>query len=257
MVTYVLIPPLGHDSQFYAPLKKLMSAHEVVCLDYPYLDASFGWQEGELIEKLAQYFASKMATYQKIEIIGVSLGATISLRIKEILGEKIDHLHLISSGGHKVASFRKEMILSHLRDLGAEDFLIKSLEVSSTEEFDKSDFKSHFHQTQIWAREYWDYYTKKLWSKDNAHKARTALCELVRASVEVNFEHLLERFQDHLSIIWADQDKVFSMRFYEKFKSRAPRARFYLLANVGHFSPLETPERILHILEGYEKPSAI
>lgn len=234
-----------------------MEAHEVVCLDYPYLDAGFAWSEGNLIENLAQYFASKIETYLKVEIIGVSLGATISLRIKEILGEKIHHLHLISSGGHKVASFRKEMILTHLRDLGQEEFLLKSLEVGSSEDFDKSDFKSHFHQTQNLAQDYWDYYTKKLWSKKNAQQAQMALCELVRASVEVNFEHLLERFQDHLSIIWADQDKVFSMRFYEKFKNRCPRARFYLLANVGHFSPLETPERILHILEGYEKPSSV
>lgn len=234
-----------------------MGAYEVVCLDYPYLDARFAWSEGNLIEKLAQYFASKIETYQQVEIIGVSLGATISLRIKEILGEKIYHLHLISSGGHKVASFRKEMILTHLRDLGPVEFLLKSLEVGSSADFDNSDFKSHFHQTQIWAQDYWDYYTKKLWSKKNAQQAQMALCELVRASVDVNFEHLLERFQDHLSIIWADQDKVFSMRFYEKFKSRAPRARFYLLANVGHFSPLETPERILHILEGYEKPSSV
>lgn len=257
MVTYVLIPPLGHDSQFYTPLKKLLSSYEVVCLDYPYLDAGFAWTEGDLIEKLAQYFASKLEGHQRVEIMGVSLGATISMRIKEILGEKINHLHLISSGGHKVASFRKEMILAHLRDLGPREFLLKSLEVGSSEEFTNSDFKSHFHQTQIYAQDYWDYYTKKLWSPENIQQASLGLCELVRASVEVNFEHLIERFQDHLSIIWADQDKVFSMRFYEKFKSRAPRARFYLLQNVGHFSPLETPERILHILEGYEKPTSI
>ena len=234
-----------------------MNKNEVLCLDYPYWDQNFPWSEGDLIEKLAQYFATLIGPLQSVEIIGVSLGATISLRIKEILGEQVAHLHLISSGGHKVASFRKEMILTHLRDMGPHEFLLKSLEVGSQESFLNSDFKTHFHQGQIWAQDYWDYYTKKLWSQQHVQQAAHALSELVRASVEVNFEHLLERFQERISIIWADQDKVFSMRFYEKFKKLCPRARFYLLSGVGHFSPLETPERILHILEGYEKPTSI
>ena len=69
--------------------------------------------------------------------------------------------------------------------------------------------------------------------------------DVVSGSVEVNFEHLLSKFQDQISIIWADLDKVFSMRFYEKFKKLCPRSQFYLLQGVGHFSLLETPERIL------------
>ena len=256
MVRLVFIPPLGHDHKFYEPLVQMMG-REVTLLDYPYLEQSFDWNSKELIEELAQFFADKINQYDKVKIVGVSLGATISLRIKEILGDKVEHLYLISSGGHKVASFRKEMILTHLRDLGAEEFLLKSLEVGSKSEYQNSDFKSHFHQAHKYAQVYWDYYTQELWKSEHAINAQIALTNLVAASVEVNFEHLLSKFQDQISIIWADLDKVFSMRFYEKFKKLCPRSQFYLLQGVGHFSPLETPKRILHILKGYEKPLTI
>lgn len=254
MVRLVLIPPLGHDQKFYDPLKAELSGRDVLSLDYPYFDKNFPWESHDLIEALAQYFAQKISGYEKVSILGVSLGATLSLRIKEILREKVGHLFLVSSGGHKVASFRKEMILTHLKEQGAETFLLHALEVGSQKNFEESDFQEHFHQSDREARVYWEHYRKTLWSRDHQKVAQIPLVNLVKASVEVNFESLLTQFQDEITIIWGAKDKVFSMRFYEKFKKLCPRSEFHL-NEVGHFSPLETPRAIKDILLAHEKTS--
>lgn len=250
----VLLPPLGHDHKFYDPLREVLSSVETHALDYPYFDESFPWESEDLIEELAQYFASQIKAYGKVSLLGVSLGATLSLRVKEILGEKVDHLFLVSSGGHKVASFRKEMILTHLKEQGPETFLLHALEVGSSKAFEESDFREHFHVSETAAKNYWAHYRENLWNTDHRKIGQRALVNLVKASVEVNYEHLLSRFQKEISIIWGEKDKVFSMRFYEKFKKLCPQSQFYLY-KVGHFSPLETPEVFKDILLRHEKNS--
>lgn len=249
----VLIPPLGHDQKFYDALVSLLPGKEILRLDYPYFDQSFPWESEDLINELAHYFSRMIDQHPEVNILGVSLGATLSLRIKEILGTKVRHLFMVSSGGHKVASFRKEMILSHMKTQGQETFLLNALEVGSTKEFSESEFRLHFHHDLTFPKAYWKHFTEVLWSKDHRRIGSPHLMNLVKASVEVNFEELLSHFQKDITIIWGEQDKVFSMRFYEKFKKLCKESQFYLYENVGHFSPLETPEKIKDILLGYEK----
>lgn len=253
-MTLVLIPPLGHDQKFYDPLVSLLSGVDIIRLDYPYFDSHFPWESEELINKLAHYFSEKITSFTEVKILGVSLGATISLKMKEILGDKISHLYLVSSGGHKVTNFRKEMILSHIKTLGDEKFLLNALEVGSDKAYGASEFQYHFHgEDHTHPKTYWKHFTQVLWKEENRQLARQPLIQLVKASVEVSYEDFLERFQQEITIIWGEQDKVFSMRFYEKFKKVCPQARFYLFAGAGHFSPLETPVKIKDILLAHEK----
>src|SRR5690606_14212505 len=120
------------------------------------------------------------------------------------------------------------MILTHLKEQGAETFLLHALEVGSSKEYEESDFREHFHQSETHAREYWNYYKENLWSIEHRKLGERALVNLVKASVEVNYEHLLTRFQKDISIVWGEKDKVFSMRFFEKFKKLCPQSQFFL-----------------------------
>lgn len=252
MVKWVLIPPLGHDQEFYAPLISLLGREHCLCLDYPYFASDFNWESDDLLEELAQYFAQKIEIPQEVSVVGVSLGATLGLRITEILATKISQLFLISSGGHQVASFRKKMILHHLETLGSDKFLQAALEVGSSADFEVSEFRRHFQQGLGEARAYWFHFTHHLWTPAKTQQGQRALLALVRASVEVNYEQLMQRLQKQLIIIWGSEDRVFSLRFYQKFRNTCPQSPCYLLA-VGHFSPLETPEQIKDILLKHEK----
>lgn len=253
----VLIPPLGHDQYFYEPLAAELSEINLIRLEYPYFEEDFPWESRDLIEELAQYFAGKLTHLSDFTILGVSLGATLSLRIKEILGPTSIHLFMVSSGGQKVQNFRKEMILTHLRQMGPVEFLLNALEVGSHKSFEESDFKNHFHHDLAHPAAYWQHYSEVLWQPEARALAGARLVALIKASVEVNFEQLLTRYQQEITMVWGGKDKVFSLRFFSKFQKLCPKAQFHLYPDLGHFSPLETPALFKDMLLSHEKKHAI
>lgn len=260
MKNLILIPPLGHDQKFYDPLAKLLETKfNLIRLDYPYVlkHSDFNWDAPDLLTELAIYFIReiKKHTQDVHYILGVSLGATISYKINDLLQGKVEKLFLISSGGFIVAPFRKEIILQSLKEQGRDNFLKLALSMDRGD-FHSTSFIKNFTHPSKDVETYWKYYTEVLWNDEHFNRMADHLLKLMNASLNVNFESLIEKFQKQEVIIWGEIDKVFSMRFYRKFQEKAPAATFHLMNGIGHFSPLETPETIFDIMKGYESPKA-
>ena len=85
MESLVLIPPMGHSPTFYQEIiPQLKSKFNVIALDYPRKKID----KDDPLEYLVQFFALKIK--QNVEgpfyLMGLSLGATLCYRLKEILG---------------------------------------------------------------------------------------------------------------------------------------------------------------------------
>lgn len=225
----------------------------MLVLDYPYVDveSSFDWQSPKLLDRLAQHLVDGLLsqTSSVDYLVGVSLGATLALKMNELLGDAVQKIVLISSGGFPVPSFRKEMILQSIREQDGEDFLKLALSVDRGS-FTESNFVKNFITPGPTVERYWHHYTQELWTDQKLKSQGPALISLMKASVEVDYGELIQKYQKKEVIIWGEQDKVFSMRFYNKFLAQAPGAGFHLLNKIGHFSPLETPETVAAIIEG-------
>jgi pimeloyl-ACP methyl ester carboxylesterase len=241
---------MGHNKDFYSEIvKELNSTFKIVFLNYPRLASEFD-STGDILEDFARYFATKIDSYSQSggSILGLSLGATLSVRIKEILPNKVDTLFMMASGGLKVARARKSMINHALDNIAPHDFIKKALGLT---EFD--DFKIHFSSNHELALGYFNTMNQEFWSNEALKKYTGYFIDQIKAALEVNYEAQLEAFQDDIVFIWGEADKIFSLRHYKKFQRIMPRANFSLLPDLGHYLPLESPKQTAKIILNYEK----
>lgn len=245
MVTCITIPPMGHSKEFY----QYNQYKNQIILEYPYNQETL--QAEDSLEYLANYFAKQIKTQIKDQdfcLIGVSLGATLSLRINELLENKAHKLILMASGGLKVARARKEMIAHAITHMPAKDFIDKALALDSSE-----SFLSHFDtsQPQVLKRAS-DYYpiNKSFWSS-NSDLQKEAFVKMAIDALNVDYQKQLELYQDKIILLWSENDKIFSMRHFRKFQKIMPQAQCLLFEGLGHYLPLEAPQHLDKIVEDY------
>lgn len=232
---------MGHDHYFYHQLVPLLEhKYKIILLDYPSLEVD----RDDALEYLVRFFASEIHQKTEGQIIlgGLSLGATLSFRLKDILGEKIKFIFAMATGGMQVARARKEMILYAIDNLEPEDLIQKSLSFNN--------FTDHFSQNQETARDYLKHLKEHMNKREQSN-----FITLIKAALEVNYEDQMKRYQGQTAIIWAEKDKVFSMRHLKKLKKIMPQASTYLLADLGHYLPLESPEQVAKIVLEHEIPN--
>jgi pimeloyl-ACP methyl ester carboxylesterase len=250
METLFLIPPMGHNHSFFNELvAQLNDKFEIVFLNYPRLAADFD-SSGDILEDFARYFAKKILEKEVLSasILGLSLGATLSLRIKELLPDKIDTLFMMASGGLKVARARKSMINYALEKIPPHDFIKKALGLSNIDEF-----IIHFSRNHDIASEYYLDMLDEQWKDENLEKYSGYFIDQIKAALEVNYEAQMQSFQEDIVFIWGESDKIFSLRHYKKFIKLMPKACFHLLGDLGHYLPLESPKQTAKIILNYEK----
>ncbi|MAX67271.1 MAG: hypothetical protein CME66_10085 [Halobacteriovoraceae bacterium] len=253
MVNTFFIPPMGHLSSFYQDYIQQYNSHYYF-LDYP-LSKQEQLTGASCLIKNADYFAQKIqqinqkTNQNEFMIIGVSLGATLSLKINEKLNNTANKLILIAPGGIKVTRARKELIKQTLNELNCMDFITKVLGLTSSD-FLKSNFCQHFSVTTPTSQEY---YQKlySFWKNNNHLKTQENFKSLVIDALDVNYEELLERYQDKIHIIWSEKDKVFSSRHLKRFQHLCQKSIFSIYPNYGHYLPLEAPEELNKIVRSY------
>lgn len=227
---------MGHDGQFYDPLiAQLKNRFKLTTFNYP---------DGlTKLDDLSEYYANKIEqTREKHSLVGLSLGATLSYKITELVPSQVNSLFAMASGGPKVARARKEMIHFAAQQMPPMDFIRKALSLD--------DFQTHFSNNTELAHQY----AKKLRLKWNQAKkpAIENFLALIQDAVEVNYEQQMEQFQTKVELIWGGQDKVFTNRNFKKIQSCMPKANIHLLEQAGHYLPLEYPELVAKIILQHE-----
>lgn len=233
MEKLVLIPPMGHKSDFFALLIKELKDFEVITLEYPEIASN--------LNELADYFADLIRPLGTCSIVGLSLGATISYPIKEILGDQIKHIFAMATGGQKVARARKEMLLFAIENLSSEEMLNKILSLK------EESFLEHFSNNQEKAKSYLETLGEHWFSKP----PKNLIHQLTQA-LNVNYEEIMNTFQKNITVIWAENDRIFSQRHLKKLKKIMPEAQFVLLQNAGHYFPLEYPKQTAKVITCHE-----
>lgn len=233
-----LIPALGHDKNMFKEFSSDEKC-EFVCLEYPYTELG---NQKDYLEYCANYFASLIKVLNPNDFIlaGVSLGASLCLRINQILANKATSLILMAPGGTKVARIRKEMIEDAASKLSDEEFVNKILSLESRE-----DFLAHFSQNITQAQEYYKIITDT-WLNADGHTYEE-FKKLSVAATTIDYEELYKRFQFKTIILWGEKDRVFSKKNLEKLKEVAPSATYMIYPEFGHYIPIEAPMEFLNI----------
>ncbi len=250
----VLIPPLGHTSEFYAPLKATLgNVVDWLLPDYPYTQLPIR-TDNDLLEGLAQHFLDlievELASRPHITrfmIGGVSLGATLSIRINHLLTRKPHKVLLMAPGGLRVSRARKEVIQTAIAQQSTLSFVRQSLAIEG-DTFLDSSFPRQFCQLSPTVEAYWWHYAREFWQFGGNEAAAEGFLAMIQAALNVNFESHLANDSANCLILWSANDKVFSMRMYRKFVDLATQADIRLLDNIGHYAPLEDPQRIATVI---------
>ncbi len=247
MVKIFFIPPMGHSKSFYKYIKKTEC---MVFLDYPYNQETVD-QENSL-DYLAQYFAKTVTKhmaesqkYSDIVLVGVSLGATLSLKINQLLENRVKKLVLIAPSGLKVARARKEMIKHAINNLAQEEFIKKALGLEQ-----QANFLDHFSDKKENAKEYYPIISS-FWSDKYEKTQGTSFKKMAIDALEVNYEELLVEYQDKIHLLWGKKDKIFSMRHFNKFNKLLNHAELDLHDQVGHYLPIEAPQHLDKLMDNY------
>lgn len=256
----MLIPPMGHDSQFYSPLREALRETmpndlELVTPDYPDMEQLVPLEIEEILDFLAAYFEQQLqhhietqSTNTNIAIGGVSLGGTLSIRINHLIHNKPKRIFLMASGGLKVSRARREIIQMAMQDRSAEYHVLKSMAIDG-DSYEQSSFPVQFQQTSPAIETYWNHQANMLKILAADQIRADSFVKLTQAALGVDYERHMEDESATYSILWSEQDKVFSKRMYRKFQKHAQQARFHLLDSIGHYAPLEDPMRIAKIIK--------
>lgn len=258
----VLLPPLGCDGAFYAPLaQRLAPVARVVSVDHP----AFGDDDADVFggggaEELEEFEGLVRATAARIGALGVtpailggvSLGGTLSLALAEALAPR--GLLLASPGGLPVAEARKGAIRAAMaEERTPEAFARRSLGIDATD-FDASGFARHFAEgpeldpPRARARAYFEHLVTRTWSHERAPRRALAYAAMLRAATKVDLTEALRANRTPTSLVWGDSDRVFSARVASRYARTLSTSRLHLLPGVGHFAPLEAPAELARIV---------
>jgi pimeloyl-ACP methyl ester carboxylesterase len=270
----MLIPPMGHDATFYYPLRDALGERcEVLLPDYPDDAELIGVPHQALLDVLARFFMARLQAAMAVAAAssatadalndaqngrrcvvlgGVSLGATLSIRINHLManeptGRVPDKLLLMATGGLKVSRARKGMIETAMAQQSVLQFLRQSLAIDG-DTFEQASFQHQFCALTPAVKEYWQHYAQTLWQFGNHPVKAENFLTMVRAALEVDYEDHIASESGNYVLLWSAKDRIFSMRMYKKLVALATQATFILMEDIGHYAPLEDPQRIAQII---------
>lgn len=233
------IPPMGHQHSYYHLLKD----PSYIFLDYP--------KNINNLEDIAQELSSHIKSIlaqdsknQRFCLAGTSLGASLCLRINEILNNEATKLFLIATGGPQVSRIRKIFIEDAAKNMTPHSFLEKILALTSEE-----TFLDHFSANKDKASVYF-HQLKTCWQKNEEDQVHN-FHQLSLNATAINYEDLMKRYEDKIVIIWGLKDKVFSKRNLSLIQKIIPNAKYHIKEELGHYMALEQPEFITNTVRLY------
>jgi pimeloyl-ACP methyl ester carboxylesterase len=132
-------------------------------------------------------------------------------------------------------------------ELGAEGFVRQHLGLDHAE-LQQSGLAQHLGQITPAVQAYFRHYFHELWQAPRfAARARACVAMLDRA-LDVDFRPEMAAHQRVARLIWGDRDRVFGHKFVTRLSEAFPRAELSVLEGIGHYAPLEAPERVAEVM---------
>ena len=264
----LLLPPLGHDSELFAPLtRELHGECDVHALDYP----GFGGRSLEGFPELrarAPHDAARLKLLTRLvddvveqldalgvvpdAIGGVSLGGTLCYMLRDALPQRPRHLFLMASGGRRVARVRRETVRAAMDSLGADDFAQEHLGLDESAE-------QHYGRKTQDVRVYRQHLRERVWSGDAKHERACAAVTLLDAALSIDCEDAMRNNDVPALVLAGALDRIFNPRYVARYASLLSQSETLQLVGVGHYPPLEAPAEVaeqmrLALFEPREQP---
>jgi surfactin synthase thioesterase subunit len=168
----------------------------------------------DLLEALAERLAPAIAARNPAIVGGISLGASLWYLLADRVGARA--FLLMAPGGPRTPTTRREAILAAMAELGDVEFS-----------------RRHFGQPPA---------------------APEAVCALLRAALEADFEAAMARLPGRIEVVWGEEDRLFTARHMARVRQALPPHRYHTLAGVGHYAAIEAPDRVAEIIRSLETP---
>ena len=248
-----LLPPLGHDSTLFAPLKdRLRDTWDVHALDYP----GFGSRAHVTLPQLAAravddtgrralldaLVADAHAQLHERDVLpdvlgGVSLGGTLSLRLHSLLAQPPRALLLMASGGRRVASVRQQGVRAAMDQLGDVPFAHEHLGLAAGAE-------QHYARVTPEVSAYLEHLRLLVWEGTGVEARARAAVAMLDAALSIDFEDAMRRNRIRALVIAGDRDRIFTPRYIARYEQVLTASETVLLPGVGHYPPLEAPDEV-------------
>jgi pimeloyl-ACP methyl ester carboxylesterase len=247
----VLLPALGLDGAMYAPLAcALDGSADVSVIDLP------GFDEAKRVEDVddervltwaLERIAARVRCLGRRPAImgGLSLGATLTIMLAADL--RPSSMLLVAPGGLRASRARREALAFAMQADDPETFARRSLGIDTTT-FEASGFRGHFPTTTGHAGAYYPHLVGHVWAAADAAARARLYGALLRAAVHVDLEAQLAKNVVPTDLVWGSDDRVFSTRTQRRYAQILQNRTVHLLAGIGHFPPLEAPERVAEIM---------
>ncbi len=168
----------------------------------------------DLLAALADRLAPAISARNPAIVGGISLGASLCYLLAERVGAEA--IVLMAPGGPRTPTTRREVIVSSMAELGEREFA-----------------RRHFGEPP---------------------GSPEAVCALLRAALEADFEAAMARLPMRIEVVWGDRDRLFSERHMDRVRRALPPHRYHILAGVGHYAAAEAPDRVADIIRSVEIP---
>jgi surfactin synthase thioesterase subunit len=168
----------------------------------------------DLLAALADRLAPAISARNPSIVGGISLGASLWYLLTERVGARA--FLLMAPGGPRTPTTRREAILAAMAELGEVEFS-----------------RRHFGQPPA---------------------APEAVCALLRAALEADFEAAMSRLPGRIDVVWGEDDRLFTARHMDRVRRVLPPHRYHILAGVGHYAAAEAPDRVADIIRSVEIP---
>lgn len=237
MVDLVLLPPMGHKSSFYSHLVKNLEGkyRKIHLLDYPVERV----KDEDPIDTLVNHFELqiKKLNVSEFDLSGVSLGATLALRLKSHF-QNCHNLYLMAPGGLPVPDARKAIVQFAIKNYSFSEMIGKTLGLNV------EDFLIHFSQNQNIAKDYIESLINEYENNSKQREFFENIPYFLTKALEINYTDLFYQYEDQITILWGHKDRIFSSRYLRKFQKMLPNSNIVVFKNHGHYLPIEAPHEV-------------
>jgi pimeloyl-ACP methyl ester carboxylesterase len=275
-----LLPPLGHDSELFAPLAaRLRETWDVHALDYP----GFGARSHVTLPQLAAravdeagrlalldaLVADALAQLQERNVApdvlgGVSLGGTLSLRLHSLLARPPRALLLMASGGRRVASVRQHGVRAAMNQLGDVAFALQHLGLASSGATGVDDGHAqeagesaahelgagqHYARVTPEVSAYLEHLRTRVWQGAGLEARARAAVAMLDAALSIDFEDAMRSNRVPALVVAGERDRIFTPRYIARYVQVLAGCETQCLPGVGHYPPLEAPDEVAALLQ--------
>jgi pimeloyl-ACP methyl ester carboxylesterase len=248
-----LLPPLGHDSTLFAPLKdRLRDTWDVHALDYP----GFGSRAHVTLPQLAAravddtgrralldaLVADAHAQLHERDVLpdvlgGVSLGGTLSLRLHSLLAQPPRALLLMASGGDAWPACASRACARPWTSWA-------TCPSPSSTWASPPGAEQHYARVTPEVSAYLEHLRLRVWQGTGVEARARAAVAMLDAALSIDFEDAMRSNRIRALVIAGDRDRIFTPRYIARYEQVLTASETVLLPGVGHYPPLEAPDEV-------------